>query len=113
MDMTSFSHMNRPRTNTDTSIARYILNNTSVKAILKTSYLNSVTSSLNSLTTNRVILAYPKNPEILEFMLPRDVQFFPVQQQGLHYLVPVLMDIAGTFVYKSGTGGPIAFAVPS
>jgi hypothetical protein len=114
MDTTSYSYMNKPRATTaDTSIGRYILNNTSVKAILTTSYLNSVTSSTNSLTSNRVILAYPKSPMVLEFMLPRDVQQLPVQQHLLEYVVPVLFNTAGTFVYYQGTGGPIAFAVPS
>lgn len=114
MDTTSYSHMNRPRgTATDTSIGRYILNNTSIKQILVTSYLDSVTSAGNSLTSNRVILAYPKNPMVLEFVLPRDVQQMPVQQHLLNYVVPVLFNTAGTFVYYSGTSGPIAFAVPS
>lgn len=110
LDTTSHTFMNKPRTNTDTSIAQYILNNTTVRAILKTSYLDSVTSSVNSLSTNRVGVVYPRSPEVLEYMLPRDAQFFPVQVRGVHYFVPVLMDIAGLFVYKYGTGGPIAFA---
>lgn len=113
LDTTSHTFMNKPRTNTDTSIAQYLLNNTTVRAILKTSYLDSVTSSGNSLSANRVGVVYPRTPEVLEFMLPRDVQFFPVQMKGVHYLVPVLMDCAGLFVYKSGTGGPIAFATMS
>jgi len=113
MDTTSFTYMNKPRSNTDTSIGAYLLNNTSCRAILKTSYLNSVTSSVNSLSADRVIVAMPRNADIAEFRLPRDLQFFPVQQRGLNFLVPVVMDVAGLFVYKSGTGGPIAFAVPS
>lgn len=114
MDTTSFSYMNKPRASTaDTSIGRYVLNNTSIKQILTTSYLNSVTSATNSLTTNRVILAYPKNPMVLEFMLPRDVQQLPVQQMMLNYMVPVVFNTAGTFVYYGGTSGPVAFAVPS
>lgn len=110
LDTTSHTFMNKPRNNTDTSIAQYILNNTSVRAILKTSYLDSVTSATNSLSSNRVAVAMPRSAEVAEFMLPRDVQFFPVQVKGVHYLVPVLMNVGGLFVYKYGTGGPIAAA---
>lgn len=108
LDTTSHTFMTKPYR--DNSIAQYLLNNTTCRAILKTSYLDSVTSSTNSLSTNRVSVALPRNPEVAEFMMPRDVQFFPVQVQGVHYFVPVLMDIAGLFAYKYGTGGPIAFA---
>ena len=110
LDTTSHTYMNKPRNNTDTSVAQYLLNNTTIRAILKTSYLDSVTSVGNSLSTARVGVVYPRSAEVLEFMLPRDVQFFPVQVKGLHYLVPVVMDMAGLFMYKYGTGGPVAFA---
>ena len=110
MDTASYAYMNIPRGATDTSIARYVMNNTTIRAMLKTSRLDSVTSATNSLSSDRVMLAYPNNPEVLEYMLPRDVQFFPVQFHGVHYLVPVLMDIAGLFAYKYGSGGPICMA---
>lgn len=114
MDTTSHTYLYKPRnTNTDTSIAQYLLNNTPIKAIYKTSYLNSVTSATNSLSANRVILAYPNNQDILMFSMPRDVQYFPVERDGLTYEVPVLMDIAGTIAFKAGSGGPITYAVPS
>jgi hypothetical protein len=113
LDTTSHTFMNKPRTNSDTSIAQYLLNNTTVRAILKTSYLDSITSATNSFSANRIAVAMPRSAEIAEFMLPRDVQFFPVQVKGVHYFVPVLMNTAGLFVYKYGTSGPIAAAVMS
>lgn len=113
LDSLSHTFMNRPRGNTDTSIAQYLLNNTTVRAILKTSYLDSVTSAANSFSANRIAVAMPRNAEVAEFMLPRDVQFFPVQVKGVHYFVPVLMNTAGLFLYKYGAGGPVAAAVMS
>ena len=110
MDTASYSDMNQPRGSTDTSIARYVMNNTTIRAILKTSRLDSVTNALNSLSSDRVMMAYPNNPEVLEYMLPRDYEFFPVQVHGVMYMVPVLMDIAGLFAYKYGSGGPITIA---
>jgi len=113
MDTTSHTFMAGPLTNAGISIAQYLVNNTSVRAILKSSYLDSVTSSVNSLISARVAVALPRTAEVCEFMLPRDVQFFPVQVKGVHYFVPVLMNLAGLFVYKYGTGGPIAFTTMS
>lgn len=110
----TYPYMNKPRSaNVDTSVGRYILENTSVRSILKTSYLNSVTSSANSLTTSKVCLAYPRDPMIMEFMLPRDVQQLPIQQHMLNYVIPIVMNCAGVFLYKGGASGPIAYGVPS
>lgn len=100
LDSDSYQYMNKPRnTNSDTSVGRYILNNTSVKQILTTNYLDSVTSVPNSLSSSKVMLAYPKSPMVMEFMLPRDVTQLPIQNQLLNYIVPVLFNTAGTFVY--------------
>lgn len=110
----TYPYMNKPRSaNVDTSVGRYILENTSVRSILKTSYLNSVTSATNSLSASKVCLAYPRNPMIVEFMLPRDVQQLPIQQHMLNYVVPIVMNTAGTFLYKGGANGPVAYGVPS
>lgn len=111
MDTASYAYMNIPRGATDTSIARYVMNNTTIRAMLKTSRLDSVTNATNSLSSDRVMLAFPNSPEILEYSMPRDIEFMPVQgPHGLMYLVPVLMDIAGLLAYKYGTGGPITMA---
>ena len=111
LDTASYATLSNPRANTDTSIAQYLLNNTNIRAILKTSYLDNVNSAKNSISADRVGVVYPRSTEVLEFMLPRDTQFFPVQIRGVHYFVPVLIDLAGLFVYKYGTGGPVVFSV--
>jgi hypothetical protein len=112
-DTTSFTFMNKPRSaNVDTSVGRYILQNTGIRSILKTSRLNSVTSAVNSLSNNRVILCYPRNSMVLEFMLPRDLQMLPMQQHMLQYVVPMVMNCAGVFLYKGGANGPVAFGTP-
>ena len=70
-----------------------------LSAVLKTSYLKSVTSSENSLSDARLIVAYPRDPMILEFMLPRDVQVFPTEKRGMKFCTDMLFDTSGTFVY--------------
>lgn len=113
MDTTSHTFMTNKLTYGNDSIASWLLNKTPIRALLKTSYLNSVTSAVNSLSANRVITAYPNSDAILEFMMPRDLQFMPVDRNGLWYNVDVLLDLGGMFMYKYGTGGPVTFAIPS
>lgn len=111
MDTTSFSFMNKPLgANASAGIGAYILNNTNIKAILSTSYLNSVTSVVNSLNNARVMLAYPKNPMVLEFNLAQDVTMLPIQQRLFQYLMPAKFHSAGTLLYYGGVTGPVAYA---
>jgi hypothetical protein len=91
----------RPRSATsDTSIAKLIMDNSAVDSIIWSSKLDSITSTTNSITAKPVVLAYPRNEDILEFTLPRDLQQFPVQQQMLQFVIPLLFDTAGLFVYE-------------
>lgn len=113
VDTLSKTYATKALTYNGPSIANWLLNNTTCEAIIDTSYLDSVTSSVNSLSANRVITALPYTPEVIEFMLPRDVQYFPVQVKGFHYNVPVIFDTAGLFMYAYGTSGPCSFAIPS
>lgn len=113
MDTLSKTYVTKALTYNGPSIAQWLLNNTTCQAIVDTSYLDSVTSSINSLSANRVVTALPRTPEVVEFMLPRDIQYFPVQVQGFHYQVPVIFDTAGLFLYAYGTGGPCSFAIPT
>lgn len=92
---------------TDTTVAQFIFKNTEIDRIVKTSYLNDVTNSENSLTNAQVMMAYYRDPIILEFMLPRPLQQDPMYRMGLQYNIPAVFDCAGTFVYHPKS---IAFA---
>lgn len=110
MDPASYSYMTARLSNTDTTVGEFVMSKLGVSRILYTSYLTSVTSAVNSISAERVMVGYPRNSLVAEFMLPRDVQQMPIRQDGLHYYVPMLMDTAGLFAYMYGSTGPIVFA---
>lgn len=83
----------------DTTIAEFIKANTQINRIIKTSYLKNITNSTNSLTNKNVIMAYYRDPMILQFMTPRPLQQMPMYQLGMQFNVPAVFDCAGTFVY--------------
>lgn len=98
--------MTTPRANTDTTLGEFILRSTSVRRIVKTPRLSDVTSSANGISNNDCILAFPSTVEVMELMIPRPFQQLPIQQRGLNYYVPCLLDCAGLFLYH-----PLAVAV--
>lgn len=92
--------MTTPRSaTTDTTIAEFILASTPIRRIVKSDRLRAMTSSTNSISSEDTMIAFPSNIEVMELVIPRPFQQLPVQQKGLQYMVPCLLDFAGMFLY--------------
>jgi len=94
-----WGYLCRTRTNTDWSIKKAIQENFGIKNFYKSARLNSMTNSLNSISSANVMMAYKQDAEIMELQIAREFEQLPVERNGLEYRVECLLDSAGLFVY--------------
>lgn len=93
--------------NSDTTILQYIVNNSP--------YINSANDikPVNQLTgagaaSADIMVAYDKSNEKLEEHIPMELQYLPVQQKGLEFIVPGESRTGGVVIYY-----PLSVAVGS
>lgn len=99
-DTDSWQYFTSRLSNVDTTVGEFMMSKLGISAIYSTAYFDAVTSPENSLTADPVIVAYPRDPMVAEFSLPRDVTQFPAQNHGMQTIIQYLMDTAGTLAYR-------------
>ncbi len=93
--------MSTPRsTNSDTTIAQYIANNspylTSVEDIIP---VNEFAAANNPLLSTDAMMAYDRSPDKLQLEIPVELEFMPVQQKNLEFVIPGRSRLAGLNIY--------------
>lgn len=85
---------------TDMTIARFLVANSpylnsldDVKAVNECSYFDGVGTAVN-----RVMVAYDKNPDNLEVVIPQEIEYFNIQERNLEFLIPARCRVVGTIV---------------
>lgn len=97
-----WSHiMTTPRSaGTETTIAQYIVNNSpflsSIESIIP---LNECSAAINPKLTTDAMVAYDRNPDKLELEIPVELQWLPMQQKNLEFVIPGRSRLAGLNVY--------------
>lgn len=86
-------------TNSDTTIAQYVANNSpflnSVDDIIP---LNECNTPFNGLGATAMV-AYDRNPDKLQLEIPVELEFMPVQQKNLEFIVPGRARLGGLNIY--------------
>ena len=83
-------------TNSDTTIANFILNNKAF-GIKQIEWLTELTTAFTGDTEDGAIL-YEKNPRIITNRIPLEMVTHPVQEQGLEFIVPVEARAGGVVI---------------
>jgi len=85
---------------TDMTIARFLVANSpylngldDIKAVNECSYFDGLGE-----TVNRVMVAYDKNPDNLEVVVPQELEYFNIQERNLEFLIPARCRVVGTIV---------------
>ena len=86
------------RGNTDTTLLEIVQQKMGV-SVYRSARLESMTSTVSSISAKNVAVAFKKDPMIMELVIPRPFQQLPVTQEGVYYKVPCLLDFAGMFCY--------------
>ena len=90
-----------PRSSTsDTTILEYLLrSNAWITEVIPVYELTGVAPSSASYDSQDCMILYDRNPEKLTLEIPQDVEFFPPQEKGLMFSVPVHARTAGIIIY--------------
>lgn len=93
--------MSTPRsTNSDTTIAQYIVNNspyiTSMEDIIP---VNECAAANNPLLSTDAMVVYDRNPDKLQLEIPVELEMLPIQQVNLEFVVPGRNRLAGLNIY--------------
>lgn len=94
----SFISSTRLATGTDTTILQYIVNNSpyiaSADDIKPVNELNGAGTAGAD-----IMVAYDKNPDKLQFHIPMEQKFLPVQMKGLEFIIPSEAKTGGVVIY--------------
>jgi hypothetical protein len=86
--------------NSDTTILQYIVQNspylTSAENVIP---INECTAALNPEITNDAMVVYNRSPDKLELEIPVELEYMPIQQKNLEFIVPGRTRIGGVNVY--------------
>jgi len=93
--------MSTPRsTNSDTTIGQYVaMNSPYLNSVDDIIPLNECSGSINPELASDAMVAYDRNPEKLQFEIPVELEFMPIQREGLEFVVPGRSRVAGVNVY--------------
>ena len=86
--------------NSDTTIAEYIAKNSpflnSVDDIIP---LNEASAANNPTLTTDAMVAYDRNPDKLQLEIPVELEYLPIQQKNLEFIIPGRSRLAGLNIY--------------
>lgn len=86
--------------NSDTTIAQYVVNNSpylnSLDDIIP---LNECAAANNPLLATDAMVVYDRNPDKLQLEIPVELEYLPVQQKNLEYVIPGRSRLAGLNIY--------------
>lgn len=93
--------MSTPRSsNSDTTIAQYLVNNSPYLSGLDDIIpVNECAAVNNPLLASDAMVIYDRNPDKLELEIPVELEFLPVQQKNLEFIVPGRSRLAGLNIY--------------
>lgn len=93
--------MATPRaSNSDTTIAQFIAQNSPfLNSISDIIALNECDSTINPLLGTDAMVAYDRNPDKLQLEIPVELEYLPVQQKNLEFVVPGRSRLAGLNIY--------------
>jgi hypothetical protein len=102
--------MATPRaSNSDTTIAQYLAQNSpylsSIDDIIP---VNECAAANNVLLSTDVMVAYDRNPEKLQLEIPVELEWLPVQQKNLEFVIPGRNRLGGLNIYY-----PLSLAIAS
>ncbi|TDI74608.1 MAG: DUF2184 domain-containing protein [Betaproteobacteria bacterium] len=84
----------------DTTILSFLLaSNAWITEVIPVYELRDAAPASNSYDSQDCMILYDRSPEKLTLEIPQDVEFFPPQENGLYYKVPVHARTAGVIIY--------------
>lgn len=99
----------------DTTILQYVVNNSqfisSAEDIMPINELAGAVTIINTFVpggitgndSDDLMIAYDRSADKLEFEIPVELTFLPVQERGLTFIVPAYSNIAGLNIYFPGS----------
>lgn len=93
--------MSTPRaSNSDTTIASFIAANSPFLSGLDSIIaVNECAAANNSVYSNDVMVAYDRSPDKLQLEVPVELEWMPVQQKNLEFIIPGRSRLAGLNIY--------------
>ena len=86
--------------NSDTTIAQYVAQNSPfLKSIDDIIAVNECGSTRNPLFADDVMVAYDRNPDKMQLEIPVELEYLPVQQRNLEFVIPGRSRLAGLNIY--------------
>jgi len=93
--------MSTPRSSTsDTTIGQYIVNNSPyINSLEDIIPLNECHAVNNPLLATDGMVAYDRNPDKLQLEIPVELEYMPVQQKNLEFIIPGRSRLGGLNIY--------------
>lgn len=90
-----------PRSATsDTTILQYLVQNSPyLNSVADVIPLNECTAGDNPLYSNDIMVAYNRSPDKLQFEIPVELEWMPVQRKNLEFIIPGRARVGGVNVY--------------
>jgi len=86
--------------NSDTTILQYLVQNSPyLNTTADVIPINECTASLNPEITNDAMVVYNRSPDKLELEIPVELEYLPIQQKNLEFIIPGRARIGGVNVY--------------
>jgi hypothetical protein len=86
--------------NSDTTIAQYVaMNSPFLNSIADIIPVNECAAANNPELTSDAMVAYDRSPDKLQLEIPVDLEFMPVQQKNLEFIIPGRSRLAGLNIY--------------
>ena len=96
----SFINSTARSANSDTTIAQYVATNSPyLKSIDDIIPVNECDSTNNALLSTDAMVAYDRSPDKLQLEVPVELEFMPVQEKNLEFIIPGRARLGGLNVY--------------
>lgn len=86
--------------NSDTTIAEFVVKNSPfLNSMADLIPLNECSAAHNPTLTDDVMVAYDMSPDVMELVIPLELEYQPIQMKGLEFVIPGRARLAGLNIY--------------